>query len=55
MTKPAILHQLKSLRFTKLIKFQKQGKVIYYSLSDEHVKDIFEKGFTHIREYLYSR
>ena len=48
MTKSAISHQLKSLRLTNLVKFQKQGKVVYYSLSDEHVEDIFEQGFAHI-------
>jgi ArsR family transcriptional regulator len=50
MTKSAISHQLKSLRLTNLVKFQKQGKVVYYSLADEHVKDIFEKGFAHVHE-----
>lgn len=50
MTKSAISHQLKSLRLTNLVKFQKQGKVVYYSLADEHVKDIFEQGFAHIHE-----
>ena len=50
MTKSAISHQLKSLRLTNLVKYHKQGKVVYYSLADEHVKDIFEKGFTHIHE-----
>ena len=48
MTKSAISHQLKTLRMGNLVKFQKQGKVVYYSLADEHVKDIFEKGFEHI-------
>ena len=48
MTKSAISHQLKSLRMSNLVKFQKQGKVVYYSLADDHVKDIFEKGFDHI-------
>lgn len=50
MTKSAISHQLKSLRLSNLVKFQKQGKVVYYSLADEHVEDIFEKGFAHIHE-----
>ena len=50
MTKSAISHQLKSLRLANLVKYEKQGKVVYYSLSDSHVKDIFEKGFEHIRE-----
>ena len=48
MTKSAISHQLKTLRMSNLVKFQKQGKVVYYSLADNHVKDIFEKGFEHI-------
>ena len=48
MTKSAISHQLKSLRMSNLVKFQKQGKVVFYSLADDHVKDIFEKGFDHI-------
>ncbi len=50
MTKSAISHQLKSLRLANLVKYQKQGKNVYYSLADTHVKDIFEKGFEHIHE-----
>jgi len=50
MTNSAISHQLKSLRLAKLVKYNKQGKVVYYSLMDEHVKDIFENGFRHIKE-----
>jgi ArsR family transcriptional regulator len=50
MTKSAISHQLKSLRLTNLVKFDKRGKEVYYSLADDHVRDIFEKGFEHIHE-----
>jgi ArsR family transcriptional regulator len=50
MTKSAISHQLKSLRLANLVKYEKQGKVVYYSLADSHVEDIFKKGFEHIRE-----
>ena len=50
MTKSAISHQLKLLRLSNLVKYEKQGKVVYYSLADDHVKDIFEKGFEHIKE-----
>ena len=50
MTKSAISHQLKSLRLANLIKYDKQGKIVFYSLADSHVKDIFEKGFEHITE-----
>ncbi|MDR0323483.1 MAG: metalloregulator ArsR/SmtB family transcription factor [Treponema sp.] len=50
MTKSAISHQLKLLRLSNLVKYSKQGKVVYYSLADDHIKDIFEKGFEHIKE-----
>ena len=50
MSKSAISHQLKLLRLSRLVKYDKQGKVVYYSLVDSHVKDIFEKGFEHIEE-----
>ena len=50
MTKSAISHQLRSLRQANLVKFRKEGKVVYYSLADDHVKEIFEKGLEHIRE-----
>lgn len=50
MTISAVSHQLKSLRLANLVKFDKQGKVVYYSLVDCHVRDIFEQGFEHILE-----
>jgi len=50
MTKSAISHHLKNLRLSNLVKYAKQGKIVYYSLSDSHVKDIFKKGFEHIKE-----
>lgn len=50
MTKSAISHQLKSLRLANLVKFRKQGKSVFYSLADEHVKEIFETGLEHINE-----
>lgn len=50
MTKSAISHQLKTLRDAKLVKFKKEGKLVIYSLADEHVKDIFEKALEHVLE-----
>lgn len=50
MTKSAISHQLRSLRNANLVKFRKEGKTVYYSLKDEHVRDIYEKGMEHIKE-----
>lgn len=50
MTKSAISHQLRILRQTKLVKFRREGKVVYYTLDDKHVGAIFRQGFAHIIE-----
>ena len=50
MTKSAVSHQLKVLRVAKLVKAQKKGKNVYYSLSDNHVKTIFQMALEHICE-----
>lgn len=50
MTKSAISHQLKILRQNNLISARRQGKNVYYSLADGHVKDIIEKALEHIEE-----
>ena len=49
MTKSAISHQLRALRLSNLVKYDKRGKEVYYSLADNQMKDIFEIGFEHIR------
>ena len=50
MTKSAISHQLKSLRLANLVKYDKRGRNVYYSLVECHVREIFEKGFEHVLE-----
>lgn len=50
MTKSAISHQLRALRQTKLVKYRRDGKVVYYSLDDEHVEMIFNQGLMHVCE-----
>ena len=50
MTKSAISHQLKYLKDCKLIKSTKQGKIVFYTLADEHIREIFEMGREHIEE-----
>ena len=50
MTKSSISHQLRLLRQTKLVKNRREGKIVYYSLDDEHVRDILDKGLSHVRE-----
>ena len=50
MTKSAISHQLKYLKDSKLIKSSKEGKIVFYTLADDHVREIFEMGKEHIEE-----
>jgi len=50
MTKSAISHQLKSLRLTNLVHNEKVGKNVYYSLVDDHVREMLENGFAHSEE-----
>ncbi len=50
LSKSAVSHQLKALRLSKLVKFRREGQVVFYSLADDHVKDILALGFEHIRE-----
>ena len=50
MTKSAVSHQLRILKQARLVKNKKQGKSVYYSLDDEHIRGIFEQGMTHIEE-----
>lgn len=50
VTKSAVSHQLKSLRLANLVKSRREGQVIFYSLADEHVKEIIDVGFEHIFE-----
>ncbi len=48
MSQSAVSHQLRLLRQQRLVKYIKDGKNIYYSLDDEHVKAILSIGFEHI-------
>jgi DNA-binding transcriptional ArsR family regulator len=50
MTHSAISHQLRVLKNARLVKFRKEGKVVYYSLDDNHISQIFDCGLAHIQE-----
>lgn len=50
MSQSAISHQLRTLKTAKLVKNRKEGKIVYYSLDDEHVKHIFDQGLIHVTE-----
>ena len=49
MSHSAVSHQLSSVKKTRLIRYRKTGKVVYYSLNDAHIEDIFAKALEHIR------
>ncbi|RME43904.1 MAG: transcriptional regulator [Chloroflexi bacterium] len=48
MTQSAISHQLRTLRELRLVKFRREGRHIYYTLDDEHIRDLFHQGLDHI-------
>nr|WP_042265417.1 metalloregulator ArsR/SmtB family transcription factor [Clostridium butyricum] len=50
ISQSAVSHQLRTLKASRLVKFKRVGKVVYYSLEDEHIKHIFNEGFKHIIE-----
>ena len=50
MTKSSISHQLRVLKQSKLVKYRKDGKVVYYSIADSHVETILQQGLSHICE-----
>ncbi len=50
MTQSAISHQLRLLKQADLVKSHREGKIVYYSLEDEHVRQIFDQGLIHISE-----
>ena len=50
VTVSAVSHQLRLLRNKKLVKFRKDGKMVYYSLDDSHIKNIIDEAMDHIVE-----
>ena len=50
ISQSAVSHQLKMLRQMRLVKYRRDGKVIYYSHDDDHITEIFKQGLEHINE-----
>lgn len=50
MTPSAISHQLNTLKRSKLVKSRREGKAVFYSLADDHVRTIIDQGLNHIEE-----
>ncbi|HOA30106.1 MAG TPA: metalloregulator ArsR/SmtB family transcription factor, partial [Candidatus Cloacimonadota bacterium] len=50
MQQSAVSHQLKTLRLSRLVKTRKEGTVVYYSLDDQHIKNLFDVALEHLEE-----
>ena len=50
MTQSAISHQLRVLKANRLVRFRREGKTVYYSLDDDHVRSIIGMGVEHVLE-----
>ena len=50
MTQSAVSHQLKILKQNKLVRSRREGKSVFYSLADSHVRTIIDQGLEHIEE-----
>jgi DNA-binding transcriptional ArsR family regulator len=49
MSQSLVSHQLRVLRNLRLVKHRREGKMVYYSLDDEHILQLFTQGLEHIR------
>lgn len=50
MTSSAISHQLRILKHARIVRSRRDGKVIYYSLDDGHIKQLFDTAIDHLKE-----
>ena len=50
MTQSAISHQLRALKTARLVKGRREGKTVFYSLAEDHVKTIIGQGLDHVAE-----
>jgi ArsR family transcriptional regulator len=50
MKQPAVSHQLKNLKQSRVVKARRDGKVIYYSLDDDHIRRLLNLGMEHVLE-----
>ncbi len=47
MSQSAVSHQLRLLRNLNLVKYRKEGRIVYYALDDEHIRELYERGLEH--------
>ena len=48
ISQSAISHQLRQMRDMRLVKARKEGRIVYYTLDDEHISDLFARGLEHL-------
>ena len=50
MKQPAVSHQLKNLKQSRVVRSRREGKVVYYALDDDHIRKLLDLGMEHIQE-----
>ncbi|MHB0869574.1 MAG: ArsR/SmtB family transcription factor [Chloroflexota bacterium] len=50
LSQSAVSHQLRLLRTMRLVKYRREGRIVYYSLDDEHIGNLFQQGLQHVVE-----
>lgn len=50
MKQPAVSHQLRNLKQSRIVKNRREGKIVYYSLDDEHIRQLLNLAMDHIAE-----
>ncbi|HEX2924370.1 MAG TPA: metalloregulator ArsR/SmtB family transcription factor [Chloroflexota bacterium] len=50
LSQSAISHQLRLLRNMRLVKYRRDGRIVHYSLDDQHIRDLFLQGLQHVAE-----
>lgn len=50
VTQSAVSHQLRALKASKLVRYRREGKTVFYALSDGHVRTIIDQGLEHVAE-----
>ncbi len=51
MKQPAVSHQLKNLKQSRVVKARRDGKIVYYRLDDEHIRRLLNLGMEHVQEF----
>lgn len=50
LSQSSVSHQLRILKDSKLVRFRREGKIIFYTLDDDHVRNIISMGMEHVEE-----